>query len=66
MKYKYDIKTLEMELHIQFPQGEKIRGKNLSWNIFINDTNYKDTAFITVHNDGNSKKFFHSFGNSPT
>ena len=38
MTYKYDKELLEMELTILFPLEEKICGKDLSWNIFINDT----------------------------
>ena len=38
MKYKYDKELLEMEVIILFPLEEKICGTDLSWNIFINDT----------------------------
>ena len=37
MKYKYDKELLEMEITIVLPHEEKICGKDLSWNIFIND-----------------------------
>ena len=38
MKYKYNKELLEMEVIILFPLEEKICGKDLSWNIFINDS----------------------------
>ena len=38
MTYRYDKELLEMDLTILFPIDEKICGKDLSWNIFINDT----------------------------
>ena len=37
MKYKYNKELLEMELTILFPLDENICGKDLSWNVFIND-----------------------------
>lgn len=37
MSYEYNKELLEMEVTILFPLEEKIFGKNLSWNIFIND-----------------------------
>ena len=37
MKYKYNKELLEMEVIILFPLEEKLCGKDLSWNIFIND-----------------------------
>ena len=38
IKYKYNKELLEMEVIILFPLEEKICGKDLSWNIFINDS----------------------------
>ena len=38
MTWKYNKELLEMELTILFPVDEKICGKDLSWNIFINDS----------------------------
>lgn len=38
MKYKYNKELLEMNLTIFFPLEEKICGKDVSWNIFLNDT----------------------------
>ena len=38
MSYKYNKELLQMEVTILFPLEEKLFGKNLSWNIFINDT----------------------------
>ena len=38
MTWKYNKELLEMELTILFPLEEKICGKDLSWNVFINDT----------------------------
>ena len=38
MKYKYNKELLEMEVIILFPLEEKLCGKDLSWNIFINDS----------------------------
>ena len=37
MKYKYDKELLEMEVIILFPLEEKLCGKDLSWNIFMNN-----------------------------
>ena len=37
MTYKYHKELLEMELTIVLPHEEKLCGKDLSWNIFIND-----------------------------
>ena len=35
---KYNKELLEMEVIILFPLEEKLCGKDLSWNIFINDS----------------------------
>ena len=47
MKYKYDKELLEMEVLILFPLEEKICGKDLSWNIFINDDYMTPVLSIT-------------------
>ena len=47
MKYQYNKELLEMELIILFPLEEKICGKDLSWNIFIND--YFDGCWSPYH-----------------
>ena len=50
MKYKYNKELLQMEVIILFPLEEKICGKDLSWNIFINDctTAEKSTGCNTI------------------
>ena len=40
MTYKYDKELLEMELTIVLPHEEKLCGKDLSWNVFINDDSW--------------------------
>ena len=45
--YKYDKELLEMQVIILFPLEEKICGKDLSWNIFINDRK-SDVTISTV------------------
>ena len=37
MTWKYDIELLEVQLTIVLPHDERLCGKDLSWNIFIND-----------------------------
>lgn len=37
MKYDYSQDTLEMVITIYFPRDIQIHGKEVSWNIFIND-----------------------------
>ena len=38
MKYKYDKELLKMDVTIVLPHEERLCGKDLSWNIFINDS----------------------------
>ena len=46
MTWKYNKELLEMELTILFPVDEKICGKDLSWNIFINDVLALNPMFL--------------------